>query len=86
MANGLPGRQGPPKVLSEEEERELVGYCLNLQKLGFGLTRKSVNYSVMQILELAGRDHPLAAGGPGDAWWARFLADHHLFPFICLKL
>lgn len=74
--NGVPKRPGPPTILTEEEEQELTGYCLNLQKLGFGLTRSAVNYTVMQIIQLDGRNHPFADGGPGQAWWMRFLLDH----------
>ena len=81
IANGVPARRGPPKVLTDEEECELVGYCLNLQKLGFGLTRNSVNYSVMQIAQIAGRDHPFADGEPGQAWWTRFFSDHPSISF-----
>ena len=39
-----PKRRGPPTVLTEHEENQLVGYCINMQKLGFGLTRSNVNY------------------------------------------
>ena len=31
---GVPNRSGPSTILTAEEERELVGYCLNMQKLG----------------------------------------------------
>ncbi|CAG8450787.1 10101_t:CDS:1, partial [Gigaspora rosea] len=39
-----PNRTGPPTILTEHEEEQLAGYCINVQKLGFGLTRSGVNY------------------------------------------
>jgi DDE superfamily endonuclease len=74
--NGVPARRGPPTILTYEEEQEIVGYCLNMQKLGFGLTKAAVNFTIMQLLRTQGRDHPFSDGGPGQAWWARFLRDH----------
>ena len=44
-----PSRPGPT-ILTSDEENELVGYCLNMQKLGFGLTKAAVNTMIMQIL------------------------------------
>jgi len=59
IANGgPPSRRGPPKVLTTHEEKQLIGYCLNMQKLGFGLTRSGVNHCVMEILRLSQRKHP----------------------------
>src|ERR1700751_1050794 len=53
IANDGPlGRRGPPNVLTNHEEEQLVGYCINMQKLGFGLTKSGVNHCVMEILRL----------------------------------
>ena len=76
ILNGVPNRPGSPTVLTVEEERQIVGYCLNLQKIGFGLTKNAVNYTVMQVVQLNDRNHPFAEGGPGQAWWERFLSNH----------
>ena len=44
-------------ILTEYEEGQLIGYCLNMQQLGFGLTKSNVNK----------RPHPFGDKGPG---WA----------------
>ena len=82
IANGGPlRRSGPPKILTDHEETELVGYCINLQKLGFGLTRSGVNHCVMEILRINNRPHPFGEKGPGDKWWKRFMKDHSELSF-----
>ena len=50
IAKGAPKRPGSPTLLTAEEENELVGYCLNMQSLGFGLTKEAVNTIVVQML------------------------------------
>ena len=74
LQNGIPTHSGPITVLTAEEEEELVGYCLNMQQLGFGLTKSSVNYAVLQMVK--GRGHPFSEKGPAQAWWTRFMKDH----------
>jgi hypothetical protein len=81
IKKGPPSNRGPKTVLTSEEEDELVGYCLNMQQLGFGLTKASVNYTVLEMLRLGGREHPFQEGGPGQAWWKRFLRDHPKLSF-----
>ncbi|CAG8642427.1 13241_t:CDS:2 [Cetraspora pellucida] len=49
---------GPAKVLTNYEEQQLVSYCLNMQKLGFGLTRSGVNHCFMKIVNKSKRPHP----------------------------
>ncbi|CAG8766876.1 10796_t:CDS:1, partial [Racocetra fulgida] len=39
----VPKRLDSPMILTAEEENELVGYCLNIQQIGFGLTKEAVN-------------------------------------------
>jgi DDE superfamily endonuclease len=73
-------RPGPPTVLTAEEERELVGYCLNMQKLGFGLTKAAVNTMVMKIIQEQHRQHSFK-DGPGKKWWERFMRDHQELSF-----
>ena len=76
VEKGLPKRSGPGTVLSKHEEEQLVGYCKNMQKLGFGLTKSGVNHCVMEIVRNDNRSHPFAVKGPGRAWWNRFMKDH----------
>jgi len=73
---GPPNRQGPPTVLTKHEEEQLVGYCINMQKLGFGLTKSGVNHCVMEIMQQNKRQHPFGETGPGQSWWSRFMRDH----------
>ncbi|CAG8822335.1 20494_t:CDS:1, partial [Cetraspora pellucida] len=74
--NGPLKRPGRTTVLSEHEETQLVGYCKNMQQLGFGLTKSGVNHCVMEIVRSDNRNHPFAEKGPGQAWWERFMKDH----------
>lgn len=68
-----PGRR---TILTEHEETQLSGYCINMQKLGFGLTKSGVNHCVMEILHMNKRSHPFGENGPGRDWWSRFMRDH----------
>lgn len=77
IRNGGPaGLQGRGNVLTENEEKQLVGYCMNMQKLGFGLTRSGVTSCVLEIMRQNKRPHPFGEGGPGKSWWTRFMRDH----------
>ena len=58
IKGAVPNRPGPPTVLTAEEEEELVGYYLNMQKLGFGLTKAAVNTMIMKIIKEQHRRHP----------------------------
>jgi hypothetical protein len=77
---GVPKRPGPPTILTANEENELVGYCLNMQKMGFGLIKAAVNTMIMQILAANNRTHPFK-NGPGYKWWKRFMCDHSQLSF-----
>src|SRR6201985_649172 len=79
LKKGIPTHSGLVTVLTTEEENELVGYCLNMQQLGFGLTKSSVNYTVLQIVKNC--KHPFSKKGPGQAWWNRFKKDHSNISF-----
>jgi len=50
IKNGVPNCRGPFTILMAYEEKEIASYCLNMQQLGFGLTKEAVNMMVMQIL------------------------------------
>src|ERR1043165_8357412 len=41
---------GRTKILTNYEKKQLVGYCLNMQKLSFGLTKSGVNQCIMDIV------------------------------------
>src|SRR4051812_9093999 len=46
IKNGVPQYNGPPTILTEEEEHQLAGYCLNMQQLGFSLSKATINIKV----------------------------------------
>ncbi|CAG8835093.1 13928_t:CDS:1, partial [Cetraspora pellucida] len=77
---GVPKRPGPPTILTAEEENELVGYCLNMQQIGFGLTKEAVNTMVVQILKEKNKNQ-LNIKSPSDQWWKRFMRDHSQLSF-----
>ncbi|CAG8812453.1 15979_t:CDS:1, partial [Cetraspora pellucida] len=67
---------GSAKVLTDHKEQQLVGYCLNMQRLGFGLARLGVNQYVMDIVHQSNRSHPFKESGPGQSWWEQFMKNH----------
>ncbi|CAG8823190.1 5733_t:CDS:2, partial [Cetraspora pellucida] len=74
--NGPLKRPGPNKVLTDHEEEQLVGYCLNMQRLGFRLSRSGVNHCVMEIVGRDGHPHPFNENGPGQASNPIIINDH----------
>ncbi|CAG8643324.1 10363_t:CDS:2 [Cetraspora pellucida] len=80
-----PSVRSPNKVLTNHEEEQLVGYCLNMQRLGFRLSRSGVNHCVMEIVSRDGCPHPFNKNGPGQAWWKWFLEDHPELSFCVLQ-
>ena len=50
-----------------------------MQQLGFGLTKFSVNYTILQMVK--GHEHPFSDKGPAQAWWKRFMQDHSELSF-----
>ncbi|CAG8530918.1 6802_t:CDS:1, partial [Cetraspora pellucida] len=45
------------KVLTDYEKQQLVSYCLNMQKLDFGLTRSGINHYVIEIINKSKKQH-----------------------------
>ncbi|CAG8663625.1 12268_t:CDS:2 [Cetraspora pellucida] len=72
----LSNHSGSIMVLSSYEEEQLVGYCKNMQSLGFGLTRLGVNTCMMSIVKSDGREHLFKDDGSGKTWWAHFIKDY----------
>ena len=69
-------RSGPPTVLTEHEEDELVSYCVNMADMGFGLSRSDVMVVAFEIAEASGRKHPFTDGAAGRAWYDGFRPRH----------
>ncbi|KAH9325368.1 hypothetical protein KI387_005546 [Taxus chinensis] len=67
-------RRGPPTVLTEEEEEEIVEWCKEMADMGHGLELMQLKANVAQICET--RQNPFRDGFPGKSWWARFRKRH----------
>ncbi|CAG8522669.1 3063_t:CDS:2 [Cetraspora pellucida] len=76
VKNSYHNHHGPTTILSSYEKEQLVGYCKNMQRLGFGLTKSGVNHCVMEILKNNKRNHPFNNKGLSRTWWDRFMKDH----------
>ena len=51
-------RSGPPTILTQLEEDELVSYCVRMaNNMGFGLSRNDVMAITFKIAEASGRKH-----------------------------
>ena len=79
--NGHLKPPGRTKILSNHEEEQLTSYCLNMQKLGFGLTQSGIAQCVLDILHQNKQANPFGENGPGQAWWKRFMRDHKELSF-----
>ncbi|CAG8730801.1 14909_t:CDS:2 [Cetraspora pellucida] len=60
---------GPSTILTAEEENELVEYCLNMQRIGFKLTRAAINTMIVQMLKIKNKEYLLK-----NAWLRKVLA------------
>ena len=68
----LPGcTSGPPKVLTDREEDELVQFLLDCASIGYGKTRKDVMNLVDQFLVYREVNKPVSNG-----WWSSFSKRH----------
>ncbi|KAH9291763.1 hypothetical protein KI387_043047 [Taxus chinensis] len=67
-------RRGPPTVLTEEEEEEIVEWCKEMADMGHGLELMQLKANVAQICET--RQNPFRDGFPGKSWWAGFRKRH----------
>ncbi|CAG8831300.1 15787_t:CDS:2, partial [Cetraspora pellucida] len=67
---------GHAKILTDHEKKQLVSYCLAMQRLDFGLTKSGVNQCVIDIVRRNRRPYPFGENGPGQKWWKRFMNDY----------
>ena len=74
----LPGaRSGPPTLLSEEEEEDLVAFLVQSSEIGYAKTRLDTIAIVQKMLFRKGRMQPITNG-----WWSAFRKRH---PILSLK-
>ena len=71
-------RQGPQPVLRKDEELYLVNWAVEMNKIGYGQTRRQICEMVKKILDKDGRPNPFKDNRPGKDWWYAFLARNNL--------
>lgn len=64
---------GPPTVLTEQEENDIEKWLLDVSTRGFPLTPTELKDSVKTMLDLRGRKTIFKDNRPGRNWFARFL-------------
>ena len=65
-------------VLRKVEEQCLVNWAIEMNKIGYGQTRRQVCEMVKKILHKDGRPNPFKDNRPGKDWWYAFLARNNL--------
>lgn len=70
------GNTGAPTVLTEEEEKCLVSWIIQLGEIGLPVSKAEVKESVAKLVKTLQRKTPFADGVPGDKWFNCFLNRH----------
>ena len=68
----------PPPVLKKDEEQYLVQWAIEMNKIGYGQTRRQISEMVKKIMDKGGRPNPFKDNRPGKDWWYAFLARNKL--------
>ena len=77
----LPGSgSGPPRVLTDCEERELEEFLYHCSCIGYGKTRNDIISLVNRILRYRGSQRSVSNG-----WWASFRKRHHNLFYVHLQ-
>ena len=71
-----PMQPAPKTVLSEDEEKKLVQWLIELSHRGFGLTKDDVKDMVKTILDARGAKTVLRDNRPGKDWMQAFFKRH----------
>ena len=58
--------QGPPTVLSAEEEGKLARWALEMAAIGYGRSKEQILLTVQKIVEKDQRPNPFKDGKPGN--------------------
>lgn len=69
-------RSGPPTVLTDEEEKQLVKWVFHMHKAGYPVTKTQIINSVAILIKEIKRDNPFKNGRPGRSWLDSFLRRH----------
>ena len=68
--------QGPPTVLTNEEEARLAKWAMEMAMIGYGRSKEQILLTVQKIVEMEKRPNPFKNGKPGKKWWQGFLRRH----------
>ncbi|KAJ8049117.1 hypothetical protein HOLleu_01713 [Holothuria leucospilota] len=68
--------QGPSPVLTHGEEERLVQWIFEMNRVGYGQTRRELTLTVTKILDDDGRISPFKDNMPGPHWFRGFLKRH----------
>ncbi|KAK8797219.1 hypothetical protein WA158_004429 [Blastocystis sp. Blastoise] len=74
----VPGKRGPPTVLTEVEELALERFLIKLDDWGYKANRESLSKLVMDIVAQDGREHPFKNDGPHRHWFQGFYRRHSI--------
>ncbi|XP_046141570.1 MFS-type transporter clz9-like [Osmia bicornis bicornis] len=69
-------RSGPPTVLTDEEENQLVEWIFHMHKAGYPITKAQIINSVTMLVKELKRDNPFKNGRPGRSWLESFQKRH----------
>ena len=64
------------RLLTDEEEQEVISFCLSMQKRGYGLTRTDFLLKSTEILQRPNREKKYNKGIPDHNWWLNFKKRH----------
>ena len=68
--------QGPPTVLTNEEEARLAKWAMEMARIGYGRSKEQILLTVQKIVEMEKRPNTFKNGKPGKKWWQGFLRRH----------
>ena len=78
----IDAKPGPATILTEEEEKKLYKYCLDMCDMGYGLTVEDLRTLAFCIAQSSGRPHPFRDGKAGRDWYEGF---RRRFPLLVLR-
>lgn len=67
-------KRGPPTILTDEEEAEIVQWCKDMANIGHGLQVSQLKSTVAHLVGV--RPNPFTNGIPGRSWWVGFRQRH----------
>ncbi|KAK9500067.1 hypothetical protein O3M35_001405 [Rhynocoris fuscipes] len=66
-------RMGPPSILTQDEENELVLWISSMCEAGFPVTKTYILNYVQRLVRKLNRPNPFTGDRPGKSWYQNFL-------------